>query len=128
MVIISLLSWWYSEGWLEQISLTKRSFIKLADKFSIGMLLKTLFAPFRQISVGEQAGKTASLSSVIADKLISRLVGSVMRLVMVFVGTLALIIYAIISVLRLAGWPLLPLAPVLGLILMVSVGAPWKII
>lgn len=128
MVIISLLSWWYSEGWLEQISLTKRSFIKLADKFSIGMLLKTLFAPFRQISVGEQAGKTASLASVIADKLISRLVGSVMRLAMVFVGTLALIIYAIISVLRLASWPLLPLAPVLGLILMVSVGAPWKII
>ena len=128
MVIISLLSWWYSEGWLEQISLTKRSFIKLADKFSIGMLLRTLFAPFRQISVGEQAGKTASLASVIADKLISRLVGSVKRLVMVFVGTLALIIYAIISVLRLAGWPLLPLAPVLGLILMVSVGAPWKII
>lgn len=128
MVIISLLSWWYSEGWLEQISLTKRSFIKLADKFSIGMLLKTLFAPFRQISVGEQASKTASLASVIADKLISRLVGSVMRLVMVFVGTLALIIYAIISVFRLAGWPLLPLAPVLGLILMVSVGAPWKII
>ena len=128
MVIISLLSWWYSEGWLEQISLTRRSFIKLADKFSIGMLLKTLFAPFRQISVGEQAGKTASLASVIADKLISRLVGSVMRLVMVFVGTGALIIYAIISVLRLAGWPLLPLAPVLGLILMVSVGAPWKII
>lgn len=128
MVIISLLSWWYSEGWLEQISLTKRSFIKLADKFSIGMLLKTLFAPFRQISVGEQAGKTASLTSVIADKLISRLVGSVMRLVMVFVGTLALIIYAIVSLLRLAGWPLLPLAPVLGLILMVSVGAPWKII
>ena len=128
MVIISLLSWWYSEGWLEQISLTKRSFIKLADKFSIGMLLRTLFAPFRQISVGEQAGKTASLASVIADKLISRLVGSVMRLVMVLVGTLALIIYAIISVLRLAGWPLLPLAPVLGLILMVSVGAPWKII
>ena len=128
MVIISLLSWWYSEGWLEQISLTKRSFIKLADKFSIGMLLRTLFAPFRQISVGEQAGKTASLASVIADKLISRLVGSVMRLVMVFVGALALIIYAVISVLRLAGWPLLPLAPVLGLILMVSVGAPWKII
>ena len=128
MVIISLLSWWYSEGWLEQISLTKRSFIKLADKFSIGMLLKTLFAPFRQISVGEQAGKTASLASVIADKLISRLVGSVMRLVMVFVGALALIIYAVISVLRLAGWPLLPLAPVLGLILMVSVGAPWKIV
>ena len=128
MVIISLLSWWYSEGWLEHIRLTKRSFIKLADKFSIGMLLRTLFAPFRQISVGEQAGKTASLASVIADKLISRLVGSVMRLVLVFVGTLALIIYAIISVLRLAGWPLLPLAPVLGLILMVSVGAPWKII
>ena len=113
---------------MEQISLTKRSFIKLADKFSIGMLLRTLFAPFRQISVGEQAGKTASLASVIADKLISRLVGSVMRLVMVFVGALALIIYAIISVLRLAGWPLLPLAPVRGLILMVSVGAPWKII
>lgn len=128
MVIISLLSWWYSEGWLEQISLTKRSFIKLADKFSIGMLLRTLFAPFRQISVGEQAGKTASLASVIADKLISRLVGSVMRLVMVFVGTLALIIYAIVSVFRLVGWPLLPLTPVLGLILMVSVGAPWKII
>ncbi len=128
MVIISLLSWWYSEGWLEQISLTKRSFIKLADKFSIRMLLKTLFAPFRQFSVGVLAAFPPSLPSLFADKLISRLVGSVMRLVMVFVGTLALIIYAIISVLRLVGWPLLPLAPVLGLILLVSVGAPWKII
>ena len=127
MVITSLLSWWYVEGWREQLTRIKRAFIRMADRFSIGLLIKTLFAPFRQISADEQA-RGNNLATVITDKLVSRLIGCFMRTIMIIVGTITLILLAIVSAIRMLMWPLLPVLPIVGVILMVVVGAPWKVI
>lgn len=127
MVITSLLSWWYVEGWREQLTRIKWAFIRMADRFSIGLLIKTLFAPFRQISADEQA-RGNNLATVITDKLISRLIGCFMRTIMIIVGTITLILLAIVSAIRMLMWPLLPVLPIVGVILMVAVGAPWKVI
>ena len=127
MVITSLLSWWYVEGWREQLARIKWAFIRMADRFSIGLLIKTLFAPFRQISADEQA-RGNNLATVITDKLVSRLIGCFMRTIMIIVGTITLILLAIVSVIRMLMWPLLPVLPIVGVILMVAVGAPWKVI
>ena len=127
MVITSLLSWWYVEGWREQLTRIKWAFIRMADRFSIGLLIKTLFAPFRQISADEQA-RGNNLATVITDKLVSRLIGCFMRTIMVIVGTITLILLAIVSAIRMLMWPLLPVLPIVGVILMVAVGAPWKVI
>ena len=128
MVIPSLLRWWYGDGWLNQLTLIKWAFIRMADRFSIGLLIRTLFAPFRQISADEQARTAGGMMNVIVDKLISRLIGGVMRLVMIIVGAISLVLLAVISLIRIILWPLLPIAPVVGVVLMCVVGAPWKII
>lgn len=127
MVITSLLSWWYVEGWREQLTRIKWAFIRMADRFSIGLLIKTLFAPFRQISADEQA-RGNNLATVITDKLVSRLIGCFMRTIMIIVGTITLILLAIVGAIRMLMWPLLPVLPIVGVILMVVVGAPWKVI
>lgn len=127
MVITSLLSWWYVEGWREQLTRIKWAFIRIADHFSIGLLIKTLFAPFRQISADEQA-RGNNLATVITDKLVSRLIGCFMRTIMIIVGTVTLILLAIVSAIRLLMWPLLPVLPIVGVVLMITVGAPWKVI
>lgn len=128
MVITSLLEWWYSDGWLSELTRIRWSFLKVADKFSIGLLVKTLLAPFRQISVDEQARTAGGLINVLIDKLISRLVGLFMRLVMIILGIVTLLLLAVVSLIRMIVWPILPLLPVIGVALMLMVGAPWQII
>lgn len=128
MVITSLLGWWYSDGWLSELTRIRWSFLKVADKFSIGLLVKTLLAPFRQISADEQARTDGGLINVLIDKLISRLVGLFMRLVMIILGLVTLLLLAVVSLIRIIVWPILPLLPVIGVALMLMVGAPWQII
>ena len=128
MVITSLLEWWYSDGWLSELTRIRWSFLKVADKFSIGLLVKTLLAPFRQISADEQARTAGGLINVLIDKLISRLVGLFMRLVMIVLGLVTLLLLMAISLIRMIVWPMLPLLPVVGVALMLMVGAPWQII
>lgn len=128
MVITSLLEWWYSDGWLSELTRIRWSFLKVADKFSIGLLVKTLLAPFRQISADEQARTAGGLINVLIDKLISRLVGLFMRLVMIVLGLVTLLLLMAISLIRMIVWPILPLLPVIGVALMLMVGAPWQII
>ena len=127
MLMTSLLGWWYVEGWREQLTRVKWAFIRMADRFSIGLMIKTLFAPFRQISADEQA-RGNNLATVITDKLVSRLIGCFMRTIMIIVGTITLLLLAVVSLIRLLLWPLLPVMPGVGIILMIAVGAPWKVI
>ena len=128
MVISGLLRWWYVDGWLGQLASIRRSFTRVADKFSIGLLLKTLFAPFRQISADENARAAGGVANVLVDKFISRFIGFFMRFVMIVIGIITLALLVVISGLRLVVWFILPAMPVVGVILMVTVGAPWKLV
>lgn len=128
MLIVGLIRWWYIDGWLGQLQKIRDAFARVADRFSIGLLIKTLFAPFRQISSDEQGRDPGSKMAVLLDKLISRVIGGFMRTVMIIVGSVTLCLLAVLSLLRLVVWPLVPVAPVVGLVLMSAVGAPWKII
>lgn len=127
MLIVGLVRWWYIQGWLEQLTEIRTGFVRLADRFSIGILLRTLFAPFRQISANESAHNNGGVLNVLADKLISRLVGGFLRTIMVLVGSMALFLSGLIGLVRLAIWPLLPILPVIGFIAMVFLGVPWTI-
>lgn len=72
-----------------------------ADFFSIGSLARTLFAPFRQISA--HAG--------FLDRLISRCVGAVTRFFIIVFGVVAIIVEAILGLILIIIWPLIPLLP-----------------
>ena len=112
MAIIDMLSWWYTTGWGVFTRKLGNLFASLADFFSISSLLRTLFQPYRQISAGETSAN-ASLDSkfhAFIDRLISRCVGFVSRLLIITVsGTIGIVTIVI--------WPLIPCLPIAGIIL-----------
>ncbi len=111
-----------------QIARSELSLRKTADTFSIGLLLKTLFAPFRQISADETQQEAGGKMNMFLDKLISRVIGFVMRTFMIVAGTITLIIKSVLALVQIVAWPLMPVMPVVGLVMMTIVGAPWKLI
>lgn len=85
----------------------------------MGSLVRTLFKPYRQISA-EAASEHASLDikfHMFLDRLISRTVGFVSRLFLLIAGVIIIIFSGIISLILIILWPLIPLAPIAGIIL-----------
>ncbi len=120
MLITGLISWWYIDGYKFFAS---RLWTKLGDTidlFSIGSLLKTLFAPYRQISANAGGTSIDDKFMGLIDRLVSRLVGGVARIGIVLTGIVVILIQAIGSILSLVVWPLLPLAPIVFIMLTVS--------
>ena len=96
------------------------------DYFSIGLLLKTLFAPFRQISAGNVRGSLDVQLRAFFDRLISRCIGAVVRLIMIGAGAVAILLNIVVSAVLLLGWMLLPLLPLVGLVLFLVGWMPWS--
>lgn len=106
----------------------RSSLVAIDDFFSIPILAKTLFAPFRQISVGEKGNDIGSKFRAWGDRTISRIIGAFVRFFMIILGLIVIIFVLIISSLKLALWPLVPFLPLLGLVLTFSLGVPWKLV
>lgn len=106
--MLNLLSWWYSAGWANFLHRIGERLANLIDFFSIDLLFKTLFAPFRQISAG---------ANKIIDRLVSRIVGAFVRIFIIIAGIVCIGITALISFILIIIWPLIPLAPIVGAII-----------
>lgn len=92
----------------------------MADTFSIGLLLKTLFNPFKQISAADVKGGFPVQFQAFLDRLFSRAVGSVIRTFTIIIGLVAITVRALWMFFSVIIWALLPLTPVLGLVLWIS--------
>lgn len=126
MHFVALVSWWYGSGWLDQIGLIRERFSRVADRYSLSLLLRTFFSPFKQLDAyGGGDGLNARLKAWL-DRLISRMIGAMIRSFMMVVGLIAIAIEALIAVLRLFVWPLIPLTPLIGLILVLIGWLPWR--
>ncbi len=117
MLFIGLMQWWYGDGWRARVAHVRERLASTLDYFSIGLLLKTLFSPFRQISAGKVQGPVGLQVRAFFDKLISRCVGAVVRSVVMLVGILAIVAQGFIGFVGIITWALVPLMPVVGLIL-----------
>ena len=120
MLVQGLISWWYSDGFKLFVG---KLWIKLGDTidlFSIGSLIRTLFAPYRQISANSTGVSIEDKFSAFLDRLVSRLVGGVVRIGIVIIGAIIILLQAIISVLSLVIWPLLPFSPLIFIILAIT--------
>lgn len=127
MVIVWALSWWYGAGWKAFLLGLRERLASSYDYFSIGLLASTLFAPFRQISAGRVQGPIGVQLRAAVDKLISRIIGAFVRLILIFVGIVWLFLQALIGVVLLVVWALLPILPLIGFIFMLSGWVPtWK--
>lgn len=118
MFVVGLLQWWYGAGWLARARLIGDRLTKTFDYFSIDLLLKTWFSPFRQISAGGVRGPLGVQLRAWFDRLISRLIGAGVRTVMIVIGLGWILIQSALGVIELLTWLILPVFPVLGAIMM----------
>lgn len=120
MFLTDLISWWYFRGWGIFLANFKRKLGDTADMFSFGDMLRTLFKPYRQISAG--AADSDALDARISaffDRLVSRIVGMFARLTIIFAGIIVMILECVLGILMLVLWPVVPVLPAFGIILMV---------
>ena len=122
MAITEMLSWWYIHGWLIFIQKIRAFLANITDFFSMDSLVRTLFQPFRQISAAS-ASAEASLDlkfQMFLDRLISRIIGFFSRLLLLLIGTIIIVFGGIISLALIILWPLIPFAPLAGIILCIT--------
>ena len=126
MFIVGLLSWWYGAGWVAEARRVRERIASIADYFSIDLLVRTLFSPFRQISAGSIRGPLGVQIRAWFDRLLSRTIGAIVRLVMIVVGAIALLIAALSGLIIVLIWSIIPLLPAVGLVMTLAGWIPWK--
>lgn len=128
MFIVGMLSWWYTLGWKKVATVLLEKLASTEDFFSIDILLSNLFAPYKQISAsGSGLGTFQDKVREWFDKQFSRVFGAIIRLLIIVVGVAWLFTQLAVYFVVLIMWPLLPILPVVGLILAVTVGTPWSL-
>lgn len=108
-MVFDLLVWWYKEGWVNAWRSIPRAIKSVLLAFSLPVLLRTLFSPWKQIISGGGRSIDEKLRSLV-DNLVSRSVGFVVRLGVI---AAALIIIVAVSLFNLAlaiAWPVIPLS------------------
>jgi hypothetical protein len=107
-MIFQMLRWWYEAGWLQAIHRITSWPLGVERHFSVSLLAKTLFAPWRRIVSGGGRSLDAKIHDAL-DNFVSRCVGFVVRfmvLLAALAGMLAALVFGTLSAIV---WPLLPL-------------------
>lgn len=120
MVIYLCLRWWYSAGWLwvlRSVLVARANWIM--ETFSVGDLSRTLFAPFRETYAGSVKGPLDVQIRAFFDRLISRVIGFIVRIFLIFMALVGLLVVLVIAIVSLIAWPFIPLLPVIGVLMMV---------
>lgn len=86
--------------------------------FSVTQLLGSLFAPFRQISVGTGGHSVHDQLTALGDRIFSRAIGAVIRLMLIAAGLVAALAVAAFGAVLIIAWPILPILPIIGILLM----------
>lgn len=116
MILFGLLSWWYTIGWLTVMRKCGARVQAVLRFFSVPLLIGSLFAPFRQISAGRVQGPLGVQLKAWGDRLFSRIIGAVVRTMLILTGLIIVAVMIVIALVILAVWPLVPIAPVIGLL------------
>ena len=127
MFIVGLLGWWYGRGWAQRVSRLREKLLNTLDYFSIDLLLRTFFSPFRQISAGKVRGPLGVQMRALLDRIISRVIGAMIRLTMIIIGSVFIVLYALFGVLMVVLWGAIPIAPIIGIVLFMSGWIPWSL-
>lgn len=121
MLMVGLIKWWYTDGLSSRYKALDHWLLVTVDFFSLSLLIKTLFNPFRQISasmIPANAPIAARFQSA-GDRLFSRFFGFSIRMITLGVGSLFILLQILTSIIILIFWIMMPLSIVLGSIMTV---------
>jgi len=100
--------WWYLEAPARNFKIVLAFILRTIDTFSIPILFKTLFAPWKRDIISTENLSLNERFQVWIWNLISRLVGAVIRSVTIFTGLIFILIVAILGIFLWLLWFLLP--------------------
>jgi len=116
MLALALFSWWYTTAWKNLAQQIERRVDRCLDFFSVGLLFRTLFDPFRQISAGSVRGSMDVKMRAFADRSFSRVFGAFVRSLFIVLGLLSSAVLIIVGFVQLILWPIVPFLPVIGIL------------
>lgn len=119
LLVTELLRWWYGDGLRGRVRMIANRLDGTLDYFSIDLLIKTLFSPFRQISAGRVDGPLGVQMRAMIDKLFSRVIGALVRLMILIFGGITIAVQVLLGVVLIIAWAILPAAPVIGVVMSV---------
>lgn len=80
-------------------------------------LVRTWFAPFKQTYVGKVRGSLTVHMQAAVDSLISRVIGFLVRTVLLITGAICSLFVLVTGVIFLLVWALIPLLPAIAVVL-----------
>lgn len=116
MVLFDMLLWWYTAAWIEVLQKAQRRAVGVFEAFSVSLLARTLFSPFRQIDAGKVRGPIGIQLRAWFDRSFSRVFGAVVRSVMILCGLAGTVGVFCAGVVWAAAWLVMPVLPILGII------------
>lgn len=115
MLVLEVITWWYGTGWKELILRLQNLVSRVLVVFSVPLLIRTLFSPWRRIITFTDNSFMQNIRAAL-DNAVSRFVGFWVRLIVIFTA-LSFIIFIIISgIIAVILWPLLPVLGVLAVL------------
>ena len=118
LLVTELFMWWYTAGLRQRLKKISVRLDGTIDYFSMDLLVKTLFAPFRQISAGKVDGSLEVKMRAFVDRLFSRLIGAFVRSLLLVVGGVTIALQAVFALIMILVWLLVPFLPIAGIVLM----------
>lgn len=112
--------WWYSRGIRDFFVYLKAVLVKITDIFSVKLLLRTYFAPWRRDIVSTEGLPLNLVLRIFVFNLIARLIGAFIKTIILFLYILVATFYSFLVVFLLFVWLFLPLLSIAGIILGVS--------
>lgn len=116
MLALALFSWWYTTAWKNLAQQIERRVDRCLDFFSVALLFRTLFDPFRQIAAGNVRGSMDVKMRAWADRTFSRFFGAFVRMLFIVLGLLSSAVLIIVGFVQLIVWPVVPFLPLVGLL------------
>ncbi len=108
-IIRHYLLWHYSEAYKELFSVCKNLIWFVVHFFSLPQLLKTLFSPWRRIvEEKKKAWDLEDFASRILINILSRIIGAIMRLLVISIGLVCLIVTLTLAALTCILWVFMP--------------------
>lgn len=122
LVLGHYLAWHYSRALAEFSHIYRDILVFVYNFFSVGILLRSYFAPWRRMGEEYPVDKFdfANLGSVLVVNTIMRLVGIFMRTIIIIFGLLCLFATLVFYPLLVLGWLLLPL--IIGVLFLLGLG------
>ena len=113
-----VLKWWYGAGWQWAWKRAVNERINWVNQaFSIPAMIRTWFSPFKQTYSNTNKGSIDMRVQASIDNFVSRLIGTLLRTILIFVGFLGIIASLATGILIILIWPLVPWFPVIAIFL-----------